>query len=154
MIKSWRNGDRGGTVKQIIEGNFKTISKYLSGNLLSLSTNERLALDSDHLRDGLIIYDIDDNLWYQYKNGAWNVYSFLNGYTKSFSISDWSYSSTGKCYRINIPLSEHKSSARFVQAYTYIDNQYEPVCGGVYVLSDGDVSLQSNLAYSGKVEIW
>ena len=154
MIKSWRNGDRGETVKQIVEDNFKTISKYLSGNLLSLSTNERLALDSDHLRDGSIVYDIDDNLWYQYKNGAWNVYSFSNGYTKIFSTSDWSYSNTDKCYKINIPLTEHQSSAHFMNAYIYENGQYNPVCGGVCLLSDNTVSVRSNLAYNGKVEIW
>lgn len=150
MLKTWINGASGGFVKKVIEDNFKVLGKYLPNNMLALSTNARNMLTSEHLSDGLIIFDTTLEKWMRYKNGQWSEYSFnITGdyYTLDINSSDWL---GGK---ITIPSSEHKITEPTVEMFILYNNAYEPVIGGINIDTEGNITLSSDINFNGRVVI-
>ena len=57
-IDKIRNGDQAEEVREKINNNFEKLSKNSSSDIMALSTEERLAMSNEYLRDGLIVFDI------------------------------------------------------------------------------------------------
>lgn len=151
MIK-WNNGDRGSKVKDIIDGNFDILSKYLNKIALCLSTSERNGLSGQYLSDGLMVYDTTENKWYQYKNGGWILNNIggdegTNCFIQTFSSEDWDNKT------ILIPKAEHGASNPFVQLFIFSNNVYYEVSGGFVVDSNDNIRIESDESFSGKVVV-
>lgn len=158
-LKMWNNGDTGEIAQAIIESNFKILGRYLSKNVLALSSQERKALSSDYLSEKLIVFDTDEKKWFEYINGKWEVSQINNSsninvndsenksYVLDFSSADWNNNV------IYIPYSNHLISNPTASLYFFIDGAYELVLGGVQVDSDYNITISSDGAYDGKVVI-
>lgn len=146
-MKTWSNGERAEVVKKIIEDNFKIVSKHLSHNILSLTSDERIVLTEDYLSDGLIVFDTTLKRWLQYHNGNWIPYGLGNGFEITVSKSDWN---NGK---ITIPYETHLISSPIVQMYLLDNLKYLLVFGGVDIDESFNVTLKTDLPFDGKVVI-
>ncbi len=146
MIKKWRNGATGGEVKNIIDYNFNLVSKYLSKNARSLSTQERKLLSSDYLSENTLVFDTDENQWYKYSNGSWSK-TFNVMHTQNISVSDWMDNS------ISILFTQHEVEAPIVQLFMENGDSFVPVLGGVEVDSEYNITLSTDMPYNGKVII-
>lgn len=145
MYKTWKNMDKASIVKGVIEDNFKTIWEQMPNNVKCVSTLQRLSMSTDHLSDGLIVYDTTQNKRYRYKNGAWEIYP--ESLTLEISVGDWV---DGK---ISISHIDHKITSPTVNLFMSAGDDFCPVFGGVYINADGDITLKSDLAFNGKVVI-
>lgn len=153
MIKTWRNGAKGGEVKNIIDYNFNIVSKYLSKDIRALSTQERKLLSSDYLTENTLVFDTDEEQWYKYSNGSWEE-TFLNGgksdgviYTKDISTNDWVDNS------MTISFDQHGVKNPVIQLHIKNGNLFVPVIGGVEIDSKDNVILSTDLPFDGKVVI-
>lgn len=153
-LKTWNNGEMGDAVKAIIEHNFKILNKHLSRNILSLSTKERELLSDDHLSNGLIVYDITLDTWFQYINNQWVEYPLGNGgsedrstYSLNISTRDWVNGT------ISIPYITHNVPSPMVWVFILIDNEYTPVFGGISVDNEDNITISSDMNFDGKVVI-
>lgn len=153
MIKSWKNGASGGEVKNIIEHNFNVVSKYLSKDIRTLSTQERKMLSSDYLSEKSLVFDTDEEQWYKYSDGSWvKVFDNDSGdivtYTKDISKSDWINNG------ISILFDQHGVENPVVQLFMANGDSFVPVVGGVKKIdSKHNVTLSTDLPFNGKVVI-
>lgn len=148
MIKTWKNGASGREVKSIIDYNFNVVSKYLSKDIRALSTQERNLLTSNYISENILVFDTDENRWYEYVEGSWVKASFGNNfYTQSVSVSDWVNNS------IKILFAQHGVENPIVQLYLVNGDSFTPVLGGVEVDSEYNVTLSTDLPFAGKVVI-
>lgn len=148
MIKSWRNGATGGEVKDIIDYNFKIVSRYLSKDIKALSTQERNLLSSEYLNENTLVFDTTENKWYKYSKGTWVKTSVDDSvYTQNISIADWEYNS------IQIPFSQHGIENPIVQLLIQNGNSFTDVYGGVSIDADYNISLSTDIPFNGKVVV-
>ena len=146
MLKTWINGEDSAIVQKIIEHNFRILGKYLPNNVLSLPRSSRLSLTIDYLANGLIVYDTTDKCWYQYNNGCWEVYNLQSSYELTVTPNMW------KDGKIIIPYETHLLNNPSVSLFMRMsDGNYQNVLGGVYLDNDKNITLQSDLAFTGKV---
>lgn len=144
MVKTWRNGDSGGEVKNIIDYNFNVVSKYLSKDIRTLSTQERKLLSSDYISENTLVFDTEENQWYKYSNGSW-VNAFM--YAKDISVDDWTDNS------ISILFTQHGIKNPVVQLSMESGGSFVPVLGGVKIDSKYNVTLSTDLPFNGRVVI-
>ena len=145
-LKTWIFGEKSEIIKEIIDSNFKILGRYLSKNMLCLTTEERESLSSDYLSEGLVVYDTSKDMPYEYRNGVWNIKT--TSYTKEFDSNSWL--SSNKYY---IPFEEHKKKDPSVQLFILEGNDYSLVIGGVEINESFDVTISSDLPFTGKVVI-
>ena len=146
-LKTWINGAKGVVVKSVIDQNFKLLGRYLSMQMLTLKTSERLTLGSDYLSEGLLVFDSDEEAWYRYLNGKWQKKSFDTTYTKEFSDTDWANG------RIVIDFKTHLVSNPSVQIYMNSEGGDIPVVGGFIIDNDNNIIIESDMSFSGRVVI-
>lgn len=144
-LQKWHNGDKAEVVQKIIEYNFKLLGRYLSSNMLCLSSTERKALSGDYLRDGLLIYDTTENSWYRYLSGVWE--KCPTEYIRAINESDWTNN------EITINFSTHLISNPVVQLFIKDGNNYSPVIGGISVDNDFNIVLSTDIPFEGKVVV-
>ena len=153
-MEIWRNGEKAGKVREIINRNFNILERYLPNSILALSTEKRLLLSSDYLRSGLIVFDTDFESWFKYNGQSWEDYDFPNtsntnmNYVKIISVSDWDSTKS-----ISIPFSEHSIPNPTVHLYILYNDIYEPVNGGYGIDDDFNIILSTDLVYDGKVVV-
>lgn len=150
MIKTWRNGDSGGEVKNVIDHNFNIVSKYLSKDVRALSTAERNFLSSDYLSENTLVFDTDEGQWYKYSGGSWVEVSVNNNgvaYVQTISVNDWMDNS------IDILFDQHGVENPVVHLFMKSENSFVPVLGGVEIDSNHNVTLSTDLLFDGKVVI-
>lgn len=148
-MQTWQNGERAEVVRDIINKNFNALERYLPNSILSLSTERRLLLSSEYLRQGLIVFDTDIQGWLKYNGETWEDYVFpYTGYSQTISASDWGLTNT-----IIIPFSDHLTPNPNVNMYILYNGKYEPVEGGYSVDDNFTITLSSDLAFDGKVVI-
>ncbi len=153
-LKTWNNGEKGEVVQAIIEANFKTLGRYLSKNVLSLSTSEREGLNGDYLSNGLVVYDTDYKDWFEYTNNIWvrkpsngGSGGSSEGFVFDFSNSDWNNGA------LLIPYSSHLISHPTIQVFMLVEDSYESVFCDVSVDSAIDITLSTDFIFSGRVVI-
>lgn len=149
-LKTWRNHDKAHIVQKIIENNFRVLGKYLPNNLLSLSTEERNLLSEDYLSDGLMIYDTTLKNWYEYnaKTGTWEPRSIGSStYEQEFEEGNWTNNT------IAIPYSKHLILNPIIQMFILYEGSYQPVLGGVEVDTNFNVTLLTDMPFTGRVVI-
>lgn len=146
MIRTWRNGASGGEVKSIIDYNFNVVSKYLSKDIKTLSTQERNLLSSDYLSENVLVFDTDEEQWYKYSNGSW-VKTFVDIYTQDISVNDWIDNN------INILFTQHGIKNPTIQLSMKNGDSFTPVLGGVEINSKYDITLSTDLPFDGRVVI-
>lgn len=148
VIKTWKNGASGREVKSIIDYNFNVVSKYLSKDVRSLSTQERRLLSSDYISENTLVFDTDEKQWYAYSNGSW-IKSPVGGnvYEQTISVGDWVDNS------IKISIERHRIKNPVVQLYVADGDSLIPVLGGVNIEADYNVTLSTDLPFAGKVVI-
>jgi hypothetical protein len=146
-LKTWINGAKGIVVKGVIDQNFKLLGRYLSMQMLTLKTSERLTLGSDYLSEGLLVFDSDEEMWYCYLNGKWQKKSFDTTYTKEFSDTDWANG------RIVIDFKTHLVSNPSVQIYMNSEDGDTPVVGGFIIDDVNNIIIESDMSFSGRVVI-
>lgn len=148
-LRTWRNGESGDVIQKIIEHNFKITGKYLSYQMMCMTTQARKLLTSDYLSEGLIVYDTTLRRWFQFNNLKWEPYEFSpDGCVIEFSTSDWNENS------INIPFAEHKKENPVAHLLIKVDSEkYMPVIGGITIDSNSNIILSSDLAFDGKIII-
>lgn len=144
-LRTWGNGDGAEVVQKIIEYNFKLLGRYLSSNMLCLSSSERKALSSDYLREGLIIYDTTENTWYKYVSGTWK--KSPTEYNLSIAKTDWTNN------EITISFTTHLITNPIVQLFIKDGNSYSPVIGGVSVDNGFNITLSTDMPFDGKVVV-
>lgn len=144
-LRTWRNGEEAEVVQKIIEYNFKLLGRYLSSNMLCLSSSERKALNSDYLREGLIIYDTTENTWYKYVSGAWK--KSPTEYSQAITETDW----VNKEITIGFPT--HLITNPIVQLFIKDGNSYSPVIGGVSIDNSFNITLSTDMPFNGKVVV-
>lgn len=144
-LRTWRNGDDAKVVQKIIEYNFKLLGRYLSSNTLCLSSSERKTLSGDYLRDGLIIYDTTENIWYKYTSGTWK--KSPKEYHQTILEADWADN------EIAIDFSTHLITNPIVQLFVKDGNSHSPVIGGVSVDNSFNIKLSTDIPFSGKVVV-
>ena len=148
MIKTWKNGALGGEVKKIIDYNFNVVSKYLSKNVRTLSTQERKLLSSDYLSEDLLVFDTDEKQWYKYSRDSWIKTSVENKmYTQGISTSDWVNGN------ITILFDQHSIENPVVQLFMKNNDSFIPVLGGVKIDDKHNITLSTDLPFDGKVVI-
>lgn len=148
MIKTWRNGADGGEVRNVIDYNFKVVSKYLSKDIKALSTQERNLLSSDYLSENILVFDTDEERWYKYSKGSWKAISVNSSmFTLDISTDDWIGNN------INILFNQHGIKNPDVQLLMKDGDLFTPVFGGVKIDSAYNVTLSTDLPFNGKVVI-
>lgn len=149
MLKTWKNGEKAVSIQKVIDDNFKILGKYLSQNILALSTAEISALQTDYTSEGLRVFDKTKEKWMKYESGVWveDTVGNSSAYVKTISKSDWNNG------EITIPKSTHGRTNPFVDLYVYNNGVYEDVVGGVRIDSEYNVILKSDLSFDGKVVI-
>ena len=75
-MKMWKNLDKGETVFNIIKGNFIELFKFLSDNVKTITSEQRLTMPNIYYSEGSIVYDKTLKRWLQYNNGKWTDYAF------------------------------------------------------------------------------
>lgn len=146
-LKTWRNGEKANNVQEIIEHNFKLLGKHLRHNILSLSSAERNLLSSDYISDKALVFDTDDEEFYQYnlQKGIWEIYPIRSVYVENFSSNDWVNNS------ITIPYSLHRIPNPITQLFILNNDSYEDVVGGISIDYNHNVIISSDMAFDGKV---
>lgn len=158
MLKTWKNGDVAEVIQAIIENNFKILGKYLSNQVLALSTQKISELTSDYFSDGTVIYDTTQGKWLRNKSGVLDPIPDNSdlGYIKEITESDWSQGANQSTWTILINQSEHKKRNPVVQLYIQVEDSpvfYSVVSDGVFLDADFNVTLRSDIAFKGKVVI-
>lgn len=144
-MKTWINGAKGGEVRKVIETNFNTLFRHLSSNVLTLTTQERNLLGETYTRPGLRVYDITLDKWFKYSNGAW--VECPSDYTYEFTKSDWSDGN------IVLRADIHHIKNPVVELYMSNNDEYIPVIGGVSVDTKYNITLSTDMPFSGKVVV-
>lgn len=149
MLKTWRNGEKAGSTKDIIEYNFKLLGKYLSNNIIAAPRDILNSLPSDYLSDGLVAFDTTNNVWLRYKAGVWqeDVVGSDSAYSQIIRTADWQNG------EIVIAKSVHGRRNPVVELYILNGTAYELVLGGVLVDSEYNITLKSEIPFNGKVVI-
>ena len=151
-LKTWNNGDTGENVKAIIEANFKILGKYLSSNILCLSTEERNLLGSDYTSNGLIVYDKTERDWYENSNGIWVLLPKDSVTCEiEFSVSSWEEKNGN--YQISIVYDTHKVNKPSVQVYDAYNGIYTVVSTNIIRDEHYNITICSDIAFNGKVVI-
>lgn len=153
MLKFWKNGAKGGEVKNIIDYNFNVVSRYLSKDIRALSTQERKLLSSDYLTENTMVFDTDEEQWYKYSDGSWTEMYFDNGGSSVIAYKQYIYVDSWIDNIIYISFEQHKIEKPVVQLYMKDGDSYIPVLGGVKVDSEYNVTLSTDLPFDGKVVI-
>lgn len=146
-LKTWNNGEKGEVVQKIIDNNFRTVGRYLTKNILCLSTSERNTLTSDYISNGLIVYDTDLEQWFEYKNNRWEIKPITEVYSKDITVNDWVEN------KIYIPYLEHLKTDPIVQLLILEDGLYYPVYGGVEIDMAYDITLSTDTLFNGRIVI-
>lgn len=147
-LRTWNDGEKGINVKEIIESNFKFLGSHISKNVLALSTLEREVLSTDYLSEGLIVFDTDFKTWYEYTNGKWKPKpDDTSVYTLNISENSWDANV------IYIPFSTHLIEYPCVQVYIAIGDSYDTVIGCGTIDDQFNVTLSTDMPFSGKVVI-
>ena len=91
MLKTWKNGEKAGSTKDIIEYNFKLLGRYLSNNIIAAPRDVINSLSSDYLSEGLVAFDTTNNVWLKYKSGVWqeDVVGSDSAYSRAIRVADW-----------------------------------------------------------------
>lgn len=148
MLKTWRNGAKGGEVKSVIDYNFNLVSRYLSKDIKALSTQERNFLPSDYLNENTLVFDTDEEKWYKYSKGSWVLTSVDDDvHTQSIYINDWINNS------IQISFNQHGIKNPIVQVFMGDEKSFVPVLGGVEIDSGHNITLSTDLPFDGKVVV-
>lgn len=149
MLKTWKNGEKAGSTKDIIEYNFKLLGKYLSNNIIAAPRDVINSLPSDYLSEGLVAFDTTNNVWLKYKSGVWqeDVVGSDSAYSRTIRAADWQDG------EIVIAKSIHGRRNPIVELYILNGTAYEPVLGGVFVDSGYNITLRSGVPFDGKVVI-
>lgn len=143
-IKHIENADG---VREKINSNFEKLAKTSSSQILSLTTKERESIDGAYFRDGLIVYDITQNKWYKRNKNTWDEHFLKKEFIKTFTSQEWNNG------EFHLPYSEHKCSVQNVSVYMFLDNKYISVTIDVHIKGNHDITLISDLAFTGKVII-
>ena len=146
-LKTWINGAKGKVVKSFIDQNLKLLGSYLPNLMLTLKTSQRLALSSDYLSEGLLVFDSDEEAWFCYLNGKWQKKSFDTTYTKEFSDTEWANG------QIVIEFKTHLVSNPSVQIYMNSEGEDIPVVGGFIIDDDNNIIIETDISFSGRVVI-
>lgn len=142
------NKEKGERVREKINNNFAVVSKHLNQNVLSLSTSERISLSEQYLSIGLRVYDATLEEWFRYTNTGWEQCEAEKSFSLLFSNESWSDGI------ISIPYSSHKISNPYVQLYILIEEDvYDIVVGGFSIDGLNNITLHSDMPFSGKVVI-
>ena len=158
MLKTWKNGDKAEVIQAIIENNFKILGKYLSNQVLALSTQKISELTSDYFSDNTVIYDTTQEKWLINKSGVLTSVPDNSdiGYVKEITESDWTRGASQSAWTIVISQSEHKKRNPVVQLYIQVEDSpvfYSVVSDGVFLDADFNVTLRTDIAFKGKVVI-
>lgn len=145
-FNTWSNGDSGYKVKNIIDNNFKLISKYFKRLMMSLPTDEIENLSSFYYDKGSRIFDTTLNKWFEYDGVKW-VECGASGYIYDFLTENWVNNS------IMLPYSEHKISTPIVQVFMLNAGEYIPVLGGISIDKDYNIVLSTDMVFEGRVVI-
>lgn len=150
-LKTWRNGADASVVRKITEDNFKIVAKHLHQNMLSLTTDERLLLGREYLSDGLVVYDKDLKTYYEYvqSTGLWKAQpkAESKSYSLSFTEQDWNDNS------LYIPFTDHAVSDPMVQIFMLVNGTHQPVMGGIEIDTNFNITLSTDMPFSGKVVV-
>lgn len=149
-FKKWNDGQKSEEVQSIIENNFNVLYKDREKNIKALTTIERRSLSSNEVSNGLIVFDKDLGIWYEYQNGTWitkPLRGSSNKYIRDIEISDWDNGI------ISIPFDIHAIPSPTVQLFMHNGIKYELTYGGVTISENDDVTLSSDLSFNGKVVI-
>lgn len=149
MLKTWKNGEKASSTKDIIEYNFKLLGRYLSNNIIAAPRDVINSLSSDYLSDELIAFDTTNNVWLRYRSGVWqeDVAAGGSAYSQSIRVADWQNN------EIVIAKSVHGRRNPIVELYILNGKTYEAVLGGVFVDSGYNITLRSDVPFDGKVVI-
>ena len=147
-IDKIRNGDQAEEVREKINNNFEKLSKNSGSDIMALSTEERLAMSNEYLRDGLIVFDITLQTWFKRTGNEWVLYTFYPRYRRKFTLQDWTDSLS-----LYIPYATHGTNADSVNVYMLHNNNYSSVIVDIEVNNNYDVTLYSDFAFSGEVVI-
>lgn len=159
MLKKWKNGDKAEVIQAIIENNFKILGKYLSNQVLALSTQKISELTSDYFSDNTVIYDTTQEKWLINKSGVLTSAPDNSdiGYVKEITESDWKKIVLGQNdWTIVISQSEHKKRNPVVQLYIQVEDSpafYSIVSDGVFIDDDFNITLRTDIKFKGKVVI-
>ena len=152
-ILTWKNGDKGYTVKDTIDTNFDNVSKYTSNEIRTMTTEERLLMPSGFYKKDSKVFDTTLNKWFRYDGNKWvedNLFAgevYATKYIKNILVSDWSAKT------IVIPFSQHKIENPVVQLFMFYNGTYIPTLGGVEVDADNDIILSVDNPFEGKVVV-
>ena len=149
-METWKTGEGAKSVRKKIENNFNKLSRYSSNVIKSLTSEEINLLTDDYCVDGTIVFNTTKNIWQKYnsQNKTWEDFPMLPTYSMEFSLEDWLDGV------IEIPYSLHFISNPLVTLFLLNDSGlYETVIGGALVDGNFNVTLLSDLPFSGKVVI-
>ena len=144
------NGDKGHKIREALNNNFRYLDKYLKNYIMMLTSSQRKTISSDYLSGGMLSFDPDEQIWYQYNNGTWEKTSLVGqslSYSQDISSSDW----IGN--QIIINYETHLVSNPTVQIYMESNGRNIPVLGGYEIDEDNNIVLTTDMAYQGKVVI-
>lgn len=147
-IEKIRNGAQADEIRAKINDNFEKISKNISSTNLSLSTEERLSISNEYLKDGLIVFDSSLDKWFKRVGNSWVLYEFSPVYKRKFSASEW-----GENNILNIPYTMHGINITNVCVYMLYQNKYISCVTDVEISDNNDVGIHSDLAFDGEVVI-
>lgn len=147
-IEKIRNGEQADEIRAKINDNFEKISKNISSTNLSLSTEERLSISNEYLKDGLIVFDSSLDKWFKRVGNSWVLYEFSPVYKRKFSASEW-----GENNILNIPYTMHGINIANVCVYMLYQNKYISCVTDVEISANNDVCIHSDLAFDGEVVI-
>ena len=148
-LETWQSGELAGKVKDIIDRNFKKVSAYSNSNIRAMYSQELSAVDPDYLRNKIVVFDIDESMFFQYDGttGTWHPLSYKHFYKATFMSDSWNSGN------ISIPYETHNVTSPSVQVYIKNGAVYEAVIGGVRVDSEFNVWLLSDIPFEGMVVI-
>lgn len=144
-MEKWVNGAEGKEVKRVIDQNFQTLARHLSSNMLSLTTQERKLLSSDYISEGLRVYDTTLDRWFKYTGKSW--IECPAEYIANITLSSWTEN------LIYIDFNTHHIKNPIVQLYINDGAGYSPVIGGVTVDAEFNISLSTDMPFTGKVVV-
>lgn len=151
-ILTWKNGDKGYTVKDAIDTNFTNVSKYTSNEVRTMTTEERLLMPSEFYKKDSKVFDTTLNKWFRYDGNKWVEDSFSENvstkkYIMNFLTSGWENN------QISIPYDIHQVENPIVQLFLLHNSYYYPTLDGVNINEYNDVTLITDRPFAGKVVI-
>lgn len=146
LFNTWRNGDLGSVVKNIIDNNFKIISKYFKRLVMSLPTDEIKNLSTVYYDKGSRIFDSTLKRWVEFNGEKW-IECRENEYIYDFTGDNWINNT------ITLPYSEHMVSTPNVQLFMLNAGKYIPVLGSISIDTDYNIVLSTDMIFEGRVVI-